>query len=401
MGRVPPPLPMHPCLATPKNCIRFDPEVDPGGVRSLPATPRAGQRAPQAGHCFVWRAPYPRGGGGGQRQKNPPLIHFTFCLGLPRPQTTPPPPPSRVPYTLCPATVPPKRQVPGSAAFVTDSTRPQPLWQPPPTACLTAFEAPSLLMHPPPPPLMDPECFGRRNPPPMEKQKRRTKTAALVDLRSGKGKGRAAHGNRPMGAAGCRREQQIQGNPPPPHGGSISNGLVAGLWDGGPASLRPVLDVPGIGPPPPSAPPPPPPAPPSVSSPSHTVCPAPCAAGPSSAGGPAAARGDDDVHMMTMLGHRSDEDTMMMDTMRGGVGLGAGLLLRTRHHCGGGGVRPPPPPRASYRRGGNLAGAKFGTAKCGTAKLYHILPWYLRTEATFLPLPNLCAFSLHYKVPNV
>ena len=51
--------------------------------------------------------------------------------------------------------------------------------------------------------------------------------------------------------------------------------------------------------------------------------------------------------------------------------------------------------------GGDLAGAKFRTAKCGTAKLYHILPWYLRTEATFLPLPNLCTFSLHYKVPRV
>ena len=37
-------------------------------------------------------------------------------------------------------------------AFVTDSNRPQPFWQPPPTACLTAAgaasEAPSLLMHP-------------------------------------------------------------------------------------------------------------------------------------------------------------------------------------------------------------------------------------------------------------
>ena len=37
-------------------------------------------------------------------------------------------------------------------AFITDSNRPQPLWQPPPTACLTASgaasEAPSLLMHP-------------------------------------------------------------------------------------------------------------------------------------------------------------------------------------------------------------------------------------------------------------
>ena len=37
-------------------------------------------------------------------------------------------------------------------AFVTDNNRPQPLWQPPPTACLTASgaasEVPSLLMHP-------------------------------------------------------------------------------------------------------------------------------------------------------------------------------------------------------------------------------------------------------------
>ena len=41
--------------------------------------------------------------------------------------------------------------MPASTAFVTDSNRPQPLWQPPPTACLTASgaasEAPSLLMH--------------------------------------------------------------------------------------------------------------------------------------------------------------------------------------------------------------------------------------------------------------
>ena len=51
--------------------------------------------------------------------------------------------------------------------------------------------------------------------------------------------------------------------------------------------------------------------------------------------------------------------------------------------------------------GGDLAGAKFGTAQCGTAKLYHILPWYLRTAATVLPLPDLCTFSFHYKVPRV
>ena len=46
-------------------------------------------------------------------------------------------------------------------------------------------------------------------------------------------------------------------------------------------------------------------------------------------------------------------------------------------------------------------GGEFGTAKCGTAKLYHILRWYLRTEATFLPLPDLCTFSLHSKVPRL
>ena len=46
----------------------------------------------------------------------------------------------------------PRRQVPASMAFVTDSNRPQSLGQPPPTACLTASGAasdvPSLLMHP-------------------------------------------------------------------------------------------------------------------------------------------------------------------------------------------------------------------------------------------------------------
>ena len=36
-------------------------------------------------------------------------------------------------------------------AFVTNSNRPQPLWQPPPTACLTASEVLCLLLHPCPP----------------------------------------------------------------------------------------------------------------------------------------------------------------------------------------------------------------------------------------------------------
>ena len=46
----------------------------------------------------------------------------------------------------------PHRQAPASRAFVTDSNRPQPLWHPPPTACLTASgaasEVPSLRMQP-------------------------------------------------------------------------------------------------------------------------------------------------------------------------------------------------------------------------------------------------------------
>ena len=75
----------------------------------------------------------------------------------------PPPPPSTQPtpsHCL-------RRQVPASMAFVTDSNRPQPLQQPPPTACPTgsvaASEVPSLLTlpRPPPPPL---EAFV--NPPP-------------------------------------------------------------------------------------------------------------------------------------------------------------------------------------------------------------------------------------------
>ena len=61
----------------------------------------------------------------------------------------PHPPPGRPAYAQPLA---PSRQVPASMAFVTDSNRPQPLWQPPPTACLTAAgaasEVPSLPMHP-------------------------------------------------------------------------------------------------------------------------------------------------------------------------------------------------------------------------------------------------------------
>ena len=63
--------------------------------------------------------------------------------------TPPPKPPGRPAYAR---PLSPWRQVPASMAFVTDSNRPQPLWQSPPTACLTASgttsEVPSLPMHP-------------------------------------------------------------------------------------------------------------------------------------------------------------------------------------------------------------------------------------------------------------
>ena len=58
------------------------------------------------------------------------------------------PPPGRPAYAQ---PLSPQRQVPASTAF-NDSNRPQPLWQSPPTACLTASgaasEVPSLPMHP-------------------------------------------------------------------------------------------------------------------------------------------------------------------------------------------------------------------------------------------------------------
>ena len=67
----------------------------------------------------------------------------------PRPRTpmhwkrggVPPPPPRGRPAHAQPLS--PSRQVPASMAFVTDSNRPQPLRQPPPTACLTASGAAS------------------------------------------------------------------------------------------------------------------------------------------------------------------------------------------------------------------------------------------------------------------
>ena len=66
-------------------------------------------------------------------------LRDTSCIG-------PPPPPSRAPsFCLATVSLAPSARL---TAFVTDSGRPQPPRQPPPTTCLTASGVPSLLMDP-------------------------------------------------------------------------------------------------------------------------------------------------------------------------------------------------------------------------------------------------------------
>ena len=60
----------------------------------------------------------------------------------------PPPPPSDALEGGGGAPLPPPECPAYATAFETDSHPPQPLWQPPPTACLTACGVPSLPMHP-------------------------------------------------------------------------------------------------------------------------------------------------------------------------------------------------------------------------------------------------------------
>ena len=95
--------------------------------------------------------------------------------------------------SLCPATVPLMPSARLRMAFVTDSNRPQPLWQPP-TACLTASgaasEAPSLPMCP---------CL----PPPVRNAPSGALTTALHIILSpwAKGRGRGSGGGARDGAA--------------------------------------------------------------------------------------------------------------------------------------------------------------------------------------------------------
>ena len=102
-----------------------------------PPAPRATGRSPRPTGVYRgqrWAVPPNSAGGGGGAG-----MHWK----------APPPAPGRPAFAQ---PLSPSQQVPGSMAFVTDSNRPQPLRQPPPTACLTtsraASEVPSLLMHP-------------------------------------------------------------------------------------------------------------------------------------------------------------------------------------------------------------------------------------------------------------
>ena len=116
----------------------------------LPSPPRSactshrGWRAPTVCLCKAWGVtPWAPSRSSRRSPHPPPGMHWKG--GYP----PPPPPPGR---PACAQPLSPQRHVPASVAFVSDSNRPQPLWQPPPTACLSASgaasEAPSLLMHP-------------------------------------------------------------------------------------------------------------------------------------------------------------------------------------------------------------------------------------------------------------
>ena len=109
-------------------------------------------RCPAAhGRCLCPLPPPPNAGAGHASRSLEGVHHRRFGNGNTGPCTQGcigrgGGPPSRAP-SLRPATVP----LPDSTAFVTDRNRPQPLRQPPPTACLTAAwaasEAPSLLVQ--------------------------------------------------------------------------------------------------------------------------------------------------------------------------------------------------------------------------------------------------------------
>ena len=114
--------------------------------------------------------------------------------------------------------LPPQRQVRASMAFASASNRPQPLWQPPPTACLTASgaasEVPSLLMHPwgAPPRLDSPRP---ETPLPPFQCLRLTAKLLLRRLRCQEGLSFKIHGPPSAGTIGGPWEEGVPANPPP------------------------------------------------------------------------------------------------------------------------------------------------------------------------------------------
>ena len=127
--------------------------ASPGGRRPLTMAlrmerhrrpPLAQERAPSETGKRRFHPPGPRMGG-----RTACVVHHVHHSRYPQDTSRDalegwryPPPPSGRPTYAQPLS--PSRQVPPSLAFVTDSNRPQPLWQPPPSTCLTASGAASV-----------------------------------------------------------------------------------------------------------------------------------------------------------------------------------------------------------------------------------------------------------------
>ena len=154
---------LHPRVSTGQRgaALRPSPRAAAGpGTRTgrTKGTRGTGTTRTRAAWPWPWTSPPAAGSSWGTRPGTRRSVCLCSPVGLPggggrdalEGWRYPPPPLHSAQPMLEPLS--PCRQVPASMAFVTDSNRPQPLWQPPPTACLTTFgtasEVPSLLMHP-------------------------------------------------------------------------------------------------------------------------------------------------------------------------------------------------------------------------------------------------------------
>ena len=148
-------------------------------------------------------------------------------------------------------------------AFVTDSNRPQPLGQPPPTACPTAAgaasEAPSLVMHPcpPPPPSINGPCGAHLPDCPFASAPSREPQAQTPPAPTLKGTLRPLRHSalRWSGLPRSMSQWSVATDPPPP------TDHCPCLRDVGSDVLERPYTAGGGGAPPPLDPPPPPPLP--------------------------------------------------------------------------------------------------------------------------------------------